>query len=118
MPVLVWKHALDAGTWSWVAFSFVLLIAFLMVSTIPYRSFKDVNLRHRWPAITFFLIALVFTVVVVLREPGIAGLLAVYLIAGPAELLARAFRSKPVTAASGLGQSEVTSGSSSSAEHS
>jgi CDP-diacylglycerol---serine O-phosphatidyltransferase len=116
MPVLLWPHALDPETWGWVVFSYVLLAAFLMVSTIPYRSFKDVNLRHRWPAVTFFLIALVVAVIVVLREHGMAGLLALYLIAGPAELLARAFRSRPAGAAAALGQSEVTSGSSASTE--
>jgi CDP-diacylglycerol---serine O-phosphatidyltransferase len=118
IPVLLWPQALDVHRWGWVVFCYVLLIAFLMVSTIPYRSFKDANLRQRWPATAFFLIALVIAMIVLLREHCLAGLLAVYLFSGPMERLARAFRAKPAASAPGHGQSEVTGGSSSSAEHS
>jgi CDP-diacylglycerol--serine O-phosphatidyltransferase len=72
-----------------VIWLFVLLVSTLMVSAVPYRSFKDLNLRRRWPATAFFLIALIVASVVVLRLIALAFFLGVYLLAGPTELLIR-----------------------------
>lgn len=69
--------------------AFVLTISFLMVSTIPYRSYKDVNLRRRFPATAFFLMALVLAVVAVWPVPTLATLAVVYLLSGPIEMLRR-----------------------------
>ncbi len=71
---------------------FVLLISILMVSTVPYRSGKDFNLRQRWPATAFFTIAAVVAVVVFTPVPALALLLGAYIVAGPAEYLARRLR--------------------------
>jgi CDP-diacylglycerol--serine O-phosphatidyltransferase len=77
------------------AAAFVLLVSMLMVSTIPYRSGKEFNLRQRWPAAGFFLIAAVVAALVFTTVPALALVLGTYLVAGPAEFLARRFRHKP-----------------------
>jgi len=74
---------------------FVLLVSVLMVSTIPYRSGKEFNLRQRWPAAAFFVIAAAVAVLVFTTVPALALLLGAYLVAGPAEFLARQLRHKP-----------------------
>ena len=75
---------------------FVFLVSVLMVSTIPYRSFKEYNLRQRWPATAFFVIALVVAVIAFTPLPAMALLLSIYLVAGPAEHLVRRLRRRPV----------------------
>ncbi len=74
------------------AAAFVLLVSLLMVSTIPYRSGKEINLRQRWPAAAFFTIAVFVAAVVFTTIPALALLLGTYLVAGPAEYLARRLR--------------------------
>lgn len=78
---------------------FVFIVSVLMVSTIPYRSFKDYNLRQRWPATAFFVIALVVALIAFTALPAMALLLSVYLVAGPAEYLVRRLRSHPAATA-------------------
>ncbi len=73
---------------------FVLLISVLMVSTIPYRSGKEFNLRQRWPATAFFVIAAAVAVFAFTPLPAMALLLGTYLVAGPAEFLAHRLRHK------------------------
>ena len=69
-----------------VVSAFVFLVSLLMVSTIPYRSYKDFNLRQRWPATAFFLFALIVAVIVVSPLPSMAFLAATYLVSGPLEM--------------------------------
>ena len=71
---------------------FVFLVSLLMVSTIPYRSGKDFNLRQRWPATAFFVIAAVVAVVAFKPLPAMALLAGTYIVAGPAEFLMRHLR--------------------------
>jgi CDP-diacylglycerol--serine O-phosphatidyltransferase len=78
---------------------FVFLVAVLMVSKIPYRSFKEFNLRQRWPATAFFLFAVIVAVLAFSPLPAMAFLLAAYLVWGPAELALRKLRHQPATAA-------------------
>ncbi|MBI4915798.1 MAG: CDP-diacylglycerol--serine O-phosphatidyltransferase [Acidobacteria bacterium] len=80
---------------TYAVWGFVLLISVLMVSTVPYRSFKDFNLRRRWPATTFFFIALVVGGVAVAWFPTMALALGIYLVAGPVEYAVRRFAKKP-----------------------
>ncbi|HVN75401.1 MAG TPA: CDP-diacylglycerol--serine O-phosphatidyltransferase [Thermoanaerobaculaceae bacterium] len=75
---------------------FVLLVSVLMVSTVPYRSGKEFNLRQRWPATAFFTIAALVAVVVFTPVPALALLLGVYVVAGPAEYVARRLRRRAV----------------------
>lgn len=75
---------------------FVFLVSILMVSTVPYRSFKDYNLRQRWPATAFFMIALVAAFIAVAWWEALALVLATYIVSGPAEYLARRVRRTPL----------------------
>lgn len=78
---------------------FVLLVSALMVSTIHYRSFKEFNLRQRWPATAFFLFALIVAVLAFTPLPAMAFLCGAYLAGGPAEMLVRRLRRKPAAPA-------------------
>ena len=75
-----------------VVSAFVFLVAVLMVSTVPYRSYKDFNPRQRWPAAAFFLFALIVAVIVVSPVPVMAFLAAAYLLSGPVEMSIGALR--------------------------
>jgi len=92
MMVLVAPDVALGRTETVVAAAFVFLVSVLMVSTIPYRSYKDFNPRQRWPAAAFFLFALIVAVLVVSPVPVMAFLAAVYLLSGPVELAAGALR--------------------------
>jgi CDP-diacylglycerol--serine O-phosphatidyltransferase len=74
---------------------FVFLVSVLMVSTIHYRSFKELNLRQRWPATAFFLFAVIVAVFVFTPLPAMAFLCGAYLVGGPAEMIIRKLRRKP-----------------------
>lgn len=74
---------------------YVLLVALLMVSTVAYRSYKDFNLRQRWPATAFFVFAVVIAVIAVSPVPTMAVLCAAYLLSGPVELVTRRLRRQP-----------------------
>ena len=87
-PLVTWR----AGAVLW---SFVLLISSLMVSSIPYRSFKDFNLRQRWPATAFFLLALIVAFIAVSPIPAMAAFLTAFLVSGPGEYLIRKARRIP-----------------------
>jgi CDP-diacylglycerol--serine O-phosphatidyltransferase len=116
-PVLIWPERLPKGAGAWTVLAHLLLISLLMVSTIPYRSFKDANLRQRWPATTFFVIASIVAVIVAFREHGMAVLCAIYLVLGPLERLLGLLRRRPPQTPSGLPTDEVTSASAPSSDH-
>lgn len=89
-----------------VAGAFVLCLSLLMVSNLPYRSFKDVDLRRRWPATTVFAIALVL---VITLSPHVLSLLcALYILSAPVAVVTRRLRRRsPVAPA--VSDSEETS---------
>jgi CDP-diacylglycerol--serine O-phosphatidyltransferase len=74
-----------------VVVAFVLGLALLMVSNLPYKSFKNVNLRKKWPAPTLFLIALVFSLVT-LTPHFLSIFAAVYILSAPVSVLTRKAR--------------------------
>jgi CDP-diacylglycerol--serine O-phosphatidyltransferase len=74
-----------------VVVAFVLGLALLMVSNLPYKSFKDVNLRKKWPAPTLFLIALVVSLVT-LTPHFLSIFAAVYILSAPVSVLTRKAR--------------------------
>lgn len=67
----------------------VFLLAFLMVSNVKYRSFKEANLLRRHPFSTLFI--LVLLIVLVAAEPILLlfSLFYVYLVSGPVEFSVR-----------------------------
>lgn len=74
---------------------FVFGLSLLMVSNLPYRSFKDINLHRQWPASTLFAVALVVALVI-LKPRAVAlvlsVMLAIYVLSAPAAVLTRRFR--------------------------
>ncbi len=92
MMVLVAPEPVVNRPMTIAVWAFVLTVSFLMVSTIPYRSYKDLNLRRRFPATAFFLMALVLAVIAVWPVPTLAVLAVVYLLSGPIESIRRCRR--------------------------
>jgi CDP-diacylglycerol--serine O-phosphatidyltransferase len=88
-----------------VVVAFVLGLSLLMVSNLPYPSFKAVNLRKKWPAPTLFLVALAFSLIT-LTPHFLSILLATYILSAPITVLTRTMRREPAAA----GASTSTSG--------
>ena len=77
--------------------AFTICLALLMVSNLPYRSFKDVDLRRRWPAPTIFVIALAFSLITL--TPHVLSLMAaIYILSAPVTVLTKRLRRRPVAA--------------------
>ena len=76
-----------------VVVAFVLGLSLLMVSNLPYPSFKGVNLRRQWPAPTLFLIALVFSLIT-LTPHFLSVFAAIYILSAPVAVLTRKVRRK------------------------
>ena len=76
-----------------VVVAFVLGLSLLMVSNLPYPSFKGVNLRKKWPAPTLFLIALAFSLIT-LTPHFLSVFAAVYILSAPITVLTRKVRHK------------------------
>jgi CDP-diacylglycerol--serine O-phosphatidyltransferase len=74
-----------------VVVAFVLGLSLLMVSNLPYPSFKGVNLRRKWPAPTLFLIALAFSLIT-LTPHFLSILAAIYILSAPVTVLTRKVR--------------------------
>lgn len=69
----------------------VLSLALLMISNLPYRSFKDLKMRRQWPVPTLFAIALIFSLITL--DPRLLSILAaVYILSAPFSLLTRGLR--------------------------
>jgi CDP-diacylglycerol--serine O-phosphatidyltransferase len=65
---------------------FVIALSLLMVSNLPYRSFKDLDLRRRWPVTTIFIIAIVVSLVT-LTPHVLSVMAAVYVLSAPVGLV-------------------------------
>jgi len=90
-----------------VVAAFVLAVSLLMVSNLPYKSFKGVDLRRKWPAPTLFLIALVFSLVTM--TPHVLSVLAaIYILSAPVAVLTRRARRRPRDTDSTEAQEEAT----------
>ncbi|MCX7829663.1 MAG: CDP-diacylglycerol--serine O-phosphatidyltransferase [Acidobacteria bacterium] len=78
------------------ALAYVILIAFMMVSTVKYRSFKDLDISKRKPA-PFFFFLMIFIIIIVLYPQGVLLSIAVaYLLSGPFSLFVeKIFRKSP-----------------------
>jgi len=90
-----------------VVAAFVLALSLLMVSNLPYKSFKGVNLRRKWPAPTLFLIALVFSLVT-LTPHVLSVLAAIYVLSAPVAVLTRRARRSPASSAPIENREEAT----------
>ena len=74
------------------ALALVVVLAFLMVSTFRYRSFKGVDLRRRRSYITLVGIALFFLLVASHPEGSVLALTSLYTVSGPLAWAASALR--------------------------
>ena len=88
-----------------VVIAFVLGLSLLMVSNLPYASFKSVDYRRKWPAPTLFLIAVVFSLIT-LTPHVLSVMLAIYLLSAPVATLTKRARRRSRTRA----QAEVGTG--------
>lgn len=71
---------------------FTYVLGFLMVSTIPYNSFKDLEFVKSKPLPVLFLVIVLLTVVAVSPGTMLFTLLLTYVISGPLEYLLRHYR--------------------------
>ena len=88
-----------------VVVAFVLGLSLLMVSNLPYPSYKGVNLRKKWPAPTLFLIALAFSLFT-LTPHVLSVFAAIYILSAPVRVLtqkARGRGAKPMAQEHGEG---------------
>ena len=74
-------------------------LAFLMVSTFRYRSFKDLDIKSRRGRLYFLLFAAILALIWWLRQYALAGLLVTYAASAPLARLFGLFRSHPADAA-------------------
>lgn len=92
-----------------VVVAFVLALSLLMVSNLPYKSFKGVDLRKKWPAPTLFLIALVFSLVT-LTPHVLSVLAAIYILSAPVVVLTRRAHRQPRKTDQNESHEEATDG--------
>ncbi len=71
------------------------VLAFLMVSTFRYRSFKDLDMKSRRGRLFFLLFAAILALIWWLRQYAFAGLLVTYAASAPLVRLAGLFRRRP-----------------------
>jgi CDP-diacylglycerol--serine O-phosphatidyltransferase len=69
-----------------------IVLSYLMISTIRYRSFKDLDLRRRRPAWILPAIAIFFAVVAYRPEIALAALALAYVVSGPVGKFVGLFR--------------------------
>jgi CDP-diacylglycerol--serine O-phosphatidyltransferase len=74
--------------WATLVLAVVISLAFLMVSTLRYRSFKGFDLRKRRPYITVLGIALLFVLIAAHLEYSLLILASLYTLSGPSNYFA------------------------------
>ena len=86
----------------------IYLLSFLMVSTLNYPSFKEVNIRHRKPFNVLVSIILIFTVIAYKPQVMLFIIMLSYIVSGPVVTLYRLHkkRSTATIAASALGEED------------
>ena len=98
--VLATPERLVSRVWMAGLLGLTILLSYLMISTIRYRSFKDLDLRRRRPAWILPAIALFFAVVAYRPPIALAVLALVFVGSGPVgKLLSLLRRSEPPAAA-------------------
>jgi len=92
--VLATPERLVSRVWMGGLLILTVLLSYLMISTIRYRSFKDLDLRRRRPAWILPAIALFFAVVAFRPELALCSLAIVFVSSGPIGKLVGLFRRK------------------------
>lgn len=83
LPVLVSPQPVQHPLFLPVVAGFVFALSLLMVSNLPYRSFKDLTLRRQWPAPALFVIALLFSLIFFSPQAFLSLALGAYILLGP-----------------------------------
>jgi len=92
ISIVVANHAAGANlgeeVWAWPVLALTLLLAFFMVSTIPFRSFKDIKLNG-WTALLMLFVVISSAIVWSRFKPAfvLVWLLGVYIMIGVLEAL-------------------------------
>jgi CDP-diacylglycerol--serine O-phosphatidyltransferase len=95
--VLATPERLVSRLWMGGLLGLTIVLSYLMISTIRYRSFKDLDLRRRRPAWILPAIALFFAIIAYRPEIALASLALVFVASGPVgKLLSLTRRSEPV----------------------
>ncbi len=88
------EHGFRVNVPEWVVAGGVATLGLLMVSAIPYRSNKEIDVRHSYPTLVFVVVALAFLV----AEPSVTffviGL--IYVVSGPFEWIWRRVKDRPL----------------------
>jgi CDP-diacylglycerol--serine O-phosphatidyltransferase len=99
--VLTTPETLVSRMWMMGLLVLTFLLAFLMISTIRYRSFKDLDLKRRRPAWILPVIAIFFAIVAYRPEFALATVVLVFVASGPVAKIVGLFRRRePVNPAS------------------
>jgi CDP-diacylglycerol---serine O-phosphatidyltransferase len=92
--VLATPERLVSRVWMGGLLALTFILSYLMISTIRYRSFKDLDLKRRRPVWTLPAIALFFAIVALRPELALVTLALVFAVSGPAAKLVGLFRRK------------------------
>ncbi|MEP6993888.1 MAG: CDP-diacylglycerol--serine O-phosphatidyltransferase [Acidobacteriota bacterium] len=97
--VLATPERLVSRVWMGGLLGLTIMLSYLMISTIRYRSFKDLDLRRRRPGWIIPAIALIIAFVTVRPELALASMAIVFVGSGPLGKLIGLFRRKDGSAA-------------------
>jgi CDP-diacylglycerol---serine O-phosphatidyltransferase len=92
--VLATPERLVSRMWMAGLLGLTFLLSFLMISTIRYRSFKDLDLKRRRPAWILPAIAIFFAIVAYRPQIALVTLVLVFVVSGPIGKLVGLFRRK------------------------
>jgi len=92
--VLATPERLVSRPWMAGLLVLTILLSYLMVSTIKYRSFKDLDMKRRWPAWILLVIAVVFAVIAIHPEVALLVITLSFALSGPITKLVNLARRK------------------------
>ena len=95
--VLATPERLVSRVWMGGLLALTIVLSYLMISTIRYRSFKDLDLKRRRPAWILPAIALFFAVVAYQPEIALAALVLIFVLSGPFGKFVGLFRRREPT---------------------
>ena len=81
-----WKHILPqalASNWKYIALGYLVLLSWLMVSTVRYRSFKQFDFRQRRPVTIVFALGALIVAIAVFPKPVLLVCAILYASSGP-----------------------------------
>ena len=93
----VWMVEVSNATnnhYTWLSFLILPFLSFLMISNITYYSFKDINIRHKVPHLTLFVIALILSFISFDPPLVLFSFFLLYALSGPSMYLMRLIKKK------------------------